>query len=372
MKSAAPPIRIGVLASEIERNPTGVGRYLRGLLSHVADQRPNWRWVLYFQGEQFEDPLLENPVFEPVFLGRAQTHPVLFEQFVLPKHVAGLDAFFSPAYSLPRGLDCPSLVAIHDLSFEVLPDEFGWKERWRRRWLTRRSARSADRVLTISEMVSRQLRDLYKVEEGKLALLPLAVDASTFESLGRPPSIQLPKRFVLFAGSVLPRRRLDLVLECFAALAHEHPELGLVIAGENRLRRREDLDLWIQRHGVSDRVTKLGWVEDEELIWLLRNAEFSYYLSAYEGYGLPPMEALAVGTPVVVATGLALDHLWPQYPYRCKQLTREEVLRVSRRVLDDPDERQSVSEEGARLVAGLSWARAAEMLIDEIEAVVAG
>jgi glycosyltransferase involved in cell wall biosynthesis len=360
-------MRIGVLATEMQRSPTGVGRYLRGLLGHVGDERPDWKWVLYFQDEPFEDPLFDHACFEPVFCGLPDVHPVLFEQFRLPRSLRDLDVFFSPAYSLPRGLECPSLVAIHDLSFEVLPEEFGFKERWRRRWLARRAVRSARRVLTISPLVTRQLQEMYAVDAGKISELPLAVDEDLTKAVGRPPEEEIGGPFALFAGSILARRRLDVVLESFGVLMSERPELKLVLAGANRLRNSGQLGRWIESFGVTERVVELGWVKDSALIWLLRNAELSFYLSTYEGYGLPPMESLAVGTPVVVSPGLALDHLWPDYPYRCRSIAVDEVVRVSRRILTDSEERERVIGKGRALIASLSWKRSAELFVKEIE-----
>ncbi len=360
-------MRIGVLATEMQRSPTGVGRFLRGLLEHVGAERPEWTCVLYFQDEPFADPLFDRASFEPVFCGLSDVHPVVFEQFRLPRSLRGLDVFFSPAYSLPRGLDCPSLVAIHDLSFEVLPEEFGFKERWRRRWLARRAARSAERVLTISPLVTRQLQEMYSIDAAKISELPLAVDEALVRTAGTPPEEEIGGPFALFAGSILARRRLDIVLESFAALMGDEPELRLVLAGANRLRQTAQLEQWIKRFGVGERVVELGWVEDDTLIWLLRNAELSFYLSTYEGYGLPPMESLAVGTPVVVSPGLALDHLWPDYPYCCRSIAVDEVVRIARRILADTEEREQVIGKGRELIASLSWQRSAELFVREIE-----
>lgn len=362
-------MRVGVLASEMDGKPTGVGRFLRGLLQHAIDCRPHWRFTLLFQGRSFDDPLFAAEAIEPLFLNRPRTHPVLFEQLLLPRLLPSLNAFFSPSYSLPPRLPCPSLVAIHDLSFEILPHEFGGRERWRRRYLARRAARQANRVLTISEQVARQLQDLYRVEPGRLAVLPLAVDRRRFRiTCGKSSPAQSP--YLLFLGSIFARRRLDVVLEAFAELARESPELRLVLAGENRLQRPTDLDAWIERSGVGDRVEQRGYVAESELLPLLRNAELSYYLSTYEGFGLPPLESLAAGTAVVTSPGLALEGLWPDYPYRCSSIDATEVVRVSRLVLGDEERRQQVLQAAETVLDAASWHRCAEVFVEQVEEAV--
>ena len=226
-------------------------------------------------------------------------------------------------------------------------------------------------MLTISPLVTRQLQEMYSIDAGKIGELPLAVDEALTQTAGTPPQEEIGGPFALFAGSILARRRLDVVLESFGVLMSDQPELRLVLAGANRLRQTGQLKEWIERFGVAERVVELGWVEDGLLIWLLRNAELSFYLSTYEGYGLPPMESLAVGTPVVVSSGLALDHLWPDYPYRCRSIAVDEVVPIARRILADTEERERVIDKGRELIAGMSWQRSAELFVKEIERAVA-
>jgi len=361
-------MRVGILASEVQGSPTGVGRLLRGWLSCLGDCRPDWRFVPVLQGAPDQDPLWSAPGLEPIFLSRPSMRPTLFEQWILPARLPQLDVFFAPAYSLPRGLRCPSVVAIHDLSFEVLPEEYRLKERWRRRLLARRAARRADRVVTISRRIERELRTLYGVPQDRLGVLPLAVDDTLFRrDAEAPEGVERP--YLLVVGSQLERRRPEVVLEAFARLRRDRPELRLVLAGPNRLRRPERLEARIRALGLEDAVDALGFVGDRELIRLMSHAELLFYVSTYEGYGLPPLEALAVGTPAVTSPGLALDELWPEYPYRAADITVSAVTAASERALVDGEERRRVLARGAELVRGLSWRESAERLPREIERV---
>ena len=367
--------RIAVVANEMEGTATGVGRYLRGLLSGIAELDRDWRWVLLFKGGRFEDPLWQDGRFEPVWCrdgGRAVT----WEQFRLPRRLAklGADLMFSPAYSLPLASRVPGVVTVHDMSFEVLPEEFRWRERWRRRLLARLSCRKAARVLVDMLPMRQQLSELYNVPDARIGVVPLAVDPifvahapeeeTPLADLGvRPP-------YVLWVGTIFPRRRPRLVLETFAAVREEFPELQLVMVGANRLPHPDRLDQWIEELGLDGAVLRPGWVEEDRLPTLYRRAELSVYLSTYEGYGLPPLESLACGTAALVGPGLGLDTLWPDYPFRCARLERAEVLPMMRRLLAEPDRTREVVAEAADILAAVTWRSCADRFVEELEEVL--
>lgn len=380
-------MKIAVVAYEMEGSKTGVGRYLEGLLSGVAACDVDWQWRLYFKGDPFRHRLWRKSGdgdgdrrFEAVFDRRPKARPIPWEQLRLPRLLRRdrPDVVFSPAYSLPPLTGAPGIVTVHDLSFELLGDEFPRRERWRRRLLARRAVKRARRVLTDTEEISRDLMRVYGVPYDKIGIVPLGLDAKFFSRPAEVPDdaddaddtdlepYGIRRPYLLHLGSILDRRHLDLLIGAFAEVAPEHPELSLVIAGRNRLRRREDLERWIQASGVAERVHQVGYVREEDLVVLYRRAILTYYLSSYEGYGLPPLESLAAGTPAIVSRGLALDELWPEYPYRVLTLDRRAVARMTRTALADDGERRSVAAEGVRRMSRLDWTKAAELFLEEI------
>lgn len=372
-------MEIGIVAYEMEGEKTGVGRYLEGLLSGLSELDARHTYRLFFKGEPFEHVVFEDRRFVPVFDTRPEARPILWEQLRLPRLLRRdeLDLVFSPAYALPRGVDVPSMVTVHDLSFERLGSEFDFKERWRRRLLARSAARRAARVLADTGTIARELERAYDLPAEKIGIVPLGVDS---KFAARPENDQAANTlrlehgvlapYVLFLGSILPRRHVDLVVETFAAVAAEHPELRLVLAGQNRLREPEELERWIGASGQGERITRIEYVDESALVTLYRRAELSFYLSSYEGYGLPPLESLAAGTPAIVGSGLALDDLWPDYPYRCSHLDAETVIDVTRRALADGDARRHLGTDGAGRMAKLTWRRSAELFLAEIRKAV--
>ena len=366
-------MKVAVIAAEMEGRATGVGRYLEGLLQGLELWDHGVEWHLFFQGDP--SPALPRPD-GPITTHFSRHHGsrVLWEQVLVTREVEAVepDVVFGPAYTLPFGLRVPSVVTIHDLSFEVLPEEFGLRERWRRRLLARRAARVARRVITDTRHLSSLVAERYGVVGERMAVVPLGVDSKSFSKAKRDDDIQVLKElevcppYVLVPGTVLERRMPRQVLEAFAIVRRDRPELELVIAGANRMRRPEKLDQWIKQLSLETAVRQLGWVEETALAPLYREAELGIYVSRHEGYGLPPLECLACGTPVVVGAGLGLDDAWPDYPFRSSELNAESIAGVMTEIFGKEDRTARVMEATGSELSGLGWEQSSRRLVAEL------
>ncbi|MCG8458265.1 MAG: glycosyltransferase family 4 protein [Holophagales bacterium] len=368
---------MGVVAYELEGHPTGVGRYLEGVLGGVLETDDDREWRLYLHGEPFDHPLFGargpgGAEIVPVFDHRPKARPIPWEQLRLPALLRRdeIDFVFSPGYSLPPHVRVPSMVTLHDLSFEHLRREFPWREGLRRRWLARLAARKAYRVLVDTETVAADLERTYGLDPSRIGVVPLAVDHQFFAVDRARPSpewkaLRLDEPYLLYLGTLLPRRRIDLLIQAFATIASERPDLALVIAGADRLPEAGSLEKWIVGSGVAGRIRRLPYVPEAALPHLYARAELSLYLSSYEGYGLPPLESLAAGTPAIATTGMALDDLWPHYPLRTKP-NLDAVTATLRRALDHGPHPELI-ERARRILGQLTWKSCAERFLEQLE-----
>lgn len=366
-------VKVGCIAAEMEGPSTGVGRYLQGLLSGLERWDHGIEWHLFFQGGAGTAPALPPGVVE--HFSNHHGSRVLWEQVLLTADLARhrFDVIFCPAYTIPFGIRTPTVVCLHDLSFEVLPHEFGFRERWRRRLLARRAARTADGVVTVSDHMAGLLEQRYRVSRRRLAVVPLGVDREIFapgpherdQTILQRLGVRVP--YLLWLGTVLERRQPREVLEAVAALRVDFPDLQLVIAGANRMRSKEGLGRWIRELDLEECTLQLGWVEEETLAPLYRGAAAGVYVSQYEGFGLPPLECLASGSPVVVSAGLALDQVWPDYPFRCRDLSARSIEEAFRAALAPTAWSNDVAAGAQRVVDGFDWVTSSRLLVAELE-----
>ena len=231
-------------------------------------------------------------------------------------------------YALPLALPCTAVVTIHDLSFEREPSLMSRKDRFVFRKVVPRAARQAVRVLTVSERTRRDLRELYDVPDEKIVVTLNGVDPAF-----TPSDKVLQGDYVLFVGAVQERKN-----PLAALAAAEAAGLPLVVAGPAK---DEALARELGRRGA--RVT--GYVEQEELVRLYRGAACLVQPSRYEGFGLPVLEAMACGTPVVAVPEPAL-----------REVAGDAAVWADERELADGI-RRAVSERKRLAAAGLERAR---------------
>jgi glycosyltransferase involved in cell wall biosynthesis len=194
-----------------------------------------------------------------------------------------------------------AVVNVHDLSFESNPELMGRRDRLMFRTFVPRSARRADRVLAISERTKRDLIEHYRIPERKIVVTPLGVDP-TFRPNGTAPD---EPRYALFVGGIQPRKD---PLTASEALALVDGDLRLVLVGDEK-RGGDEVRSAVRRLGLEPRVEFAGYVEHDGLAALYRGAACLVFPSRYEGFGLPVLEAMASGTPVVATTAGAVPEV---------------------------------------------------------------
>jgi glycosyltransferase involved in cell wall biosynthesis len=241
-------------------------------------------------------------------------------------------------HALPLACPCPAVVTVHDLSFERDPHVMGSRDRFVFRTMVPRSVRRAARVLTVSERTRRDLIELYGTPAAKIVVTPNAVDP-VFTPGGRPDG------YVLFVGAI-QRRKNPL------AAADAATELGLrlVVVGPEK---EPALARELERRGAELR----GYVEKAGLAELYRRAACLVLPSRYEGFGLPVLEAMACGTPVVAADEPALREVGGDAAVYAGD---DELADAIRRTLNERDERALAGIERARL---FSWDESARRAV---------
>ena len=273
-------------ADVLGRHRTGDETYVRNLLRELGAAESGLRIAAVTR-----DPELVPAGIEPLTLRtRVQEARMLWSLPRLLRRVGA--ALVHTQYAVPFRSPCPAVVTIHDLSFEHDSAHMKWKDRRVFRTIVPRSARRAARVLTVSERTGRDLRGLYGIPDERIVVTPNGVDPVFSPGDGASHG-----DYVLVVGAVQERKNPLAVVA-----AAEAAGLPLVVAGP---RKDEALARELERRGVQ--VT--GYVDQEELLRLYRGADCLVQPSRFEGFGLPVLEAMASGTPVVAVPEAAAEEV---------------------------------------------------------------
>jgi glycosyltransferase involved in cell wall biosynthesis len=357
-------VKVAVDARELCGKPTGVGRYLYELLaewSRSADARRH-EWRLYAPSVPGVPAASATQL--TVLPGTGGTR---WEQWTLARALAAdrPDVLFAPAYSAPLTAPCPTVVAIHDVSFAARPEWFGTREGARRRAITRWSARRARRILTISEFSKREIEAHLGVPGDRVRVTLLGTRRPAPTSGPREP-------IVLYVGSIFERRHVDRLLDAFVTrVAPTVPDARLEIVGERRLPSHAPLDQALSQapESVRTRVRFRSWVDEETLIDLYSRATVFAFLSEYEGFGLTPLEAMAHGVPpIVLDTPVAREIYGPAAEYVVLGPTLSVALgqAIVTQLVDAGAHARLVAQAPA-VLARYDWARTASATLAALE-----
>lgn len=360
------PLRIGVDARELLGDTTGVGRYLGELMRRWAAREDAGRRRFILYAPEALQLVFPAGTTEERVVGRGTG--TWWEQTSLRRAVNAdaLDAFFAPAYTAPVGIDVPLAVTIHDVSFIAHPEWFRPRERFRRRWLTRRAASRASVVFTDSEFSRGELEARLSVEPGRIRVIPPGGARLVGTPSSREPRVATREPLVLYVGSLFNRRRLPDLIAAFAQASSDLPDARLVIVGADRTWPPQNLDAAAAAHGVASRVDLRSYVSETELADLYARASVFGFLSEYEGFGMTPLEALAAGVPVVVLdTPVAREVYGPAAEY-VRPGDIPGTAAALRRYLTSPLPAEHLAH-APSVLARYSWDRAAAETLEHIE-----
>ncbi len=370
-QSTGGAIHVGVNAHLLSLAETyrsaGINWYIQNLLNDLPEADLGIRYTVFVGERRYTGaPGLD------LQLSRLPTHRpaarILWEQAIQPWAVQGVraDLIHGLAFVGPLVSTCPGVVTIHDLSFLFYPQGFRALNRFYLRIFTRLSVRLARRVIAVSESTKRDIVQHYGLSPAKVDVVHNGVDPC----FRRLPAEQvagfrakqgLPDRFILFVGTLEPRKNVERLIEAYARLPKARPPL-ILVGGKGWLyngvfARMEALNL-------TDEVQFVGYVPAMDLPLWYNAAELFVYPSLYEGFGLPPLEAMACGTPVIASSASSLPEVVSQAGLLVDPTSTEALAAAMERVLADTDVQEKMRAAGLAQAGGFSWRETAKRTVD--------
>ena len=271
-------------------------------------------------------------------------------------------------YVAPPVPTCATVVSIHDIVYAHFPSYFSPRDRLVLSTLVPLSARQAKAVITLSQCTRRDLLERYKLPADKVFVVPLAAGPE-FHPVVDKKQLELVKQrygisehFILAVGNLQPRKNLSRLIEAYARLRAQldgNAIPKLVIVGRAKWRASDLFDQALSR-GLQSVIMFTGYVSDEELALLYGAADLFVYPTLYEGFGLPPLEAMACGTPVICSDTSSLPEVVGDAAITVDPTSVEELTVEMKRVLTDANLRNWLSEAGLRQAAKFSWRETAQ------------
>src|SRR5262245_35175391 len=303
------------------------------------------------------------------------------EQVTVPRDLRRehVDLFHAPHYVLPPLTPCKSVVTIHDcihLRFpQYLPNRLASAYAWSSMWM---ATHRASRVLTVSAASNRDILRSYSIADRRTDVIYNAID----DRLGEEPSpediervrdrYQLNAPYVLYAGNIKPHKNLERLIEAFHMLRQD-PDLAhvkLLIIGDE-ISKYATLRRAVHRYKLHKYVRFFGFVPDKTLAVLYRLARVFVFPSLYEGFGFPPLEAMAAGAPVISSNVSSLPEVVGDAALLIDPLDPVAIADAMRRVLMDSDLREELRQRGYHRVKEFSWERSVRRVREIYDEVLA-
>ncbi len=364
-------MRIGIDAHMLGDHSGGNESYYTNILkniSHTADME-----LILFVRDGADVSML--PRFYNI-VKFEETNPFKRNFMELPKlcRKYNLDLLHTQ-YFIPFDRPCPVVCTIHDICFEHYKSIFTKNEYFRQKILIPYAARKSKIVFTVSNDAKNDIVSTYKISEDKVKVTYNAVNGDFCKLLSKDldeRSLRIKfgigkSRYILSVGNLQPRKNLPRLIRAFCKIANDLDDVKLVIVGKKAWMYEGILS---ESCSLPEKIVFTDYVSNEDLVRLYNCAECFVYPSFFEGFGIPPLEAMACGTPVAVANKTSLPEVVGQAAILFDPFDESAISSAIIRLVKDTSLRKQLIEEGNKRIHCFSWAKSAEIIIKSYKKVL--
>ena len=376
-------MKIGIEAYTLEGNRTGVGRVLINILRQWDNfELPlDLELILYFKKEIPNDLGLKKSNFKYKVL----KSPLGIQSNALYRHYSlcleatkdKLDILFCPDYVSPIFYFKKTALILHDISYEAMSEIYNWPSIWDKillKQFSKISAKRAKYIFVVSEYTKEEVLKHYMVDENKIFVVYNAVD-NKFKIIEDKEIInnfkkryKIKDKLICYVGSIVNRRHLDNLIKVFEKIVIKMPEYQFMISGKNYTSPFVDIDRLIKEVNQKlnkEAILKTDFISNEDLPVLYNISDLTIYLSEYEGFGLPILESIACGTPVITSPVTSIPEVIGDAGiYVDNPNSIDEIYEKIHTGLNDGQLRDDLINKGLEQVKKFSWQKSAQKCLD--------
>jgi len=375
-------MNIGIdIRTLMDKHYSGVSIYTLNLVQEILKQDDRNQYKLFYNSakkvnERLPEFNLNNITIHRTAYPNKILNYLLFS-FINRPYVdrqLGVDIFFMPHINfVSLSKSAKNIVTVHDLSFLHYPYFFTKRQNfWHRALKIKKLLLNATYIIAVSENTKRDIMYFYGIAENKIKVIYSGIDKS-FKPIDRSDDrflkiqhkYKLPEKFILYLGNIEPRKNIESILEAYFLLRNKntHSELKLVIAG-NLAWKHNIIKTMVKNSAYENDVYFLGYIDQEEKPYLYNLASLFIFPSFYEGFGFPPLEAAACGTPVICSNRASLPEIMNESAILINPHNITEIKEAMLQILTDQDLRKEMSLRGVEHAKQYTWKKCAHEIID--------
>ncbi len=353
----------------------GFGQYSLEITKRICQDHPEHEFYLFFD-RAFDPKYIFAKNVIPIVVSPPTRHPFLYVCWfefslkrALKKH--NIDLFWSPDGFCSLGSKVPQIASIHDLNFEHNPKDLPWLVSSYFRFFFPRFARKVKKIITVSEYSKNDIHTTYSIPLEKIKVI---YNGSNEDYIPINTEIQEAIRFkytesnpfFVFVGSLHPRKNVKRLIEAFEIVSQKSTKIRLLIVGSN-MWKDEKLSI---SNGLQNRVIFTGHLETSELTKIMASALALTYVPYFEGFGIPLVEAMRCGTPILAANTTCLPEVADEAAIYCDPFDIEDIAQGMLNLLENQYLVQELSKKGLERSIYFSWDKAAKEVWTELEEVL--
>lgn len=365
-------MRIAIDATATSSQRAGQEGYTFNLIKGLVSVGNENNYFIFAKKEILDELNINKPNFRLIPCN-IHSRPIrlLWELFVLPFHIKRyrIGILHSPHYIIPLlNFGWKSVVTIHDMTFFLYPGVHTFSKKLFFRWMISYSIKKADMVICVSESTKRDMMKLLNAPNGKLITVPEAADdiympVNNLKSTEEiKQKYRITGKFILYVGVLEPRKNISALIKAFSQLLDKGFNYQLVIAGKKGWDYNQIFEM-VKNLKLEDKIIFTGYVPSEDLLFLYNAAKLFVYPSLYEGFGIPVLEAMCCGTPVITSNISSMPEVAGEGAILINPHSIEELRDAMIQCLSNKELSDELRKKGLERAKKFSWEKTARQTI---------